>query len=139
MAEVIGLVVGLASFGVQFLEGTKKLNALCRMIKDSPTELRDTVEGIEIMSEIVSMMAPRSSQPPAESAVLARSRNLCQKALDKLAALMDALQQRCQSNKARGVVSVVLKKDSMTELIARLEQCKALLQLYHQLYMGARV
>ncbi|KAK4508290.1 hypothetical protein PRZ48_002028 [Zasmidium cellare] len=139
MAEVVGLVVGLASFGVQLLESTKKLRTLCEDIKDAPVELQDTIEGIEIMSEIISLMAPIDGQPYAEGAVLARTIELCRKALDRLSAVTSDLQKRLQSSKkTRGRFSVVLKKDSMDRLVGRLEQCKGSLQLAHQLYMGAR-
>ncbi|KAF2158894.1 hypothetical protein M409DRAFT_61242 [Zasmidium cellare ATCC 36951] len=139
MAEVVGLVVGLASFGVQLIESTKKLKTLCEDIKNAPTELQDTIEEIEVMNEIISEMASLEDQPYAGAGALARSIGLCQKALDRLTAVTNDLQNRLgSSNKIRARFSVILKKDSMDRLIRRLEQCKGLLQLAHQVYMGAQ-
>lgn len=139
MAKVVGLVVGLASFSVQLVESTKKLKALCEDIRDAPVKLQDTIGGIEILSEIISLMAPVDGHPYDEGAVLARSMDLCRKALGRLSAVTNDLQIRLQSsNKIRGRLSVMFKKDSMDCMIARLDQCKGLLQLAHQLYMAAR-
>lgn len=53
MAEVVGLVVGVVSLGVQLAESVQKVKRFFNAVKDAPERLADIIEEIESLSEIL--------------------------------------------------------------------------------------
>jgi hypothetical protein len=53
MAETVGLVVGVVSFGVQLAESLQKVKHFCDTVKGAPERLADIIDEIESLSDIL--------------------------------------------------------------------------------------
>lgn len=61
MAEMVGLVVGVVSLGVQLAESLQKVKRFYDAMKEAPERLADIIDEIESLSDILTELEGSSS------------------------------------------------------------------------------
>ncbi|KAI5272524.1 hypothetical protein E4T47_04226 [Aureobasidium subglaciale] len=70
MAEVVGLVVGVAGFSLQIADGIKKLADFCQAVKDTPVELKDAIGDLKLLAEQYQVVDQQVNASPSRNVVL---------------------------------------------------------------------
>jgi len=138
MAEIVGLVVGVVSLGVQLAESTQKVKRFYNAVKDAPVRLADIIEEIESLSEILTEIeGGDTSGTTVVGPKLQRCVSTCRKAVDQFSTYADCLERRIKRHKLRGCTKFALKSESIEGVISRLESSKSNLVLAYMLYREA--
>lgn len=138
MAEVVGLVIGVVSLGVQLAESTQKVKGFYNAVKDAPGRLADIIDEIESLSDIlIELEGDRSSYDADVGPKMQHCVATCRKAVDKFAAYADGLQSRLKRHRLRGCTKFAMKSESIEGVISRLESSKSNLVLAYMLYREA--
>jgi len=135
MAEVVGLVVGVVSLGVQLAESTRKVRRFYNAVKDAPERLADTIDEIESLSEILTEMeGDRNSCNTVTGPKMQRCVATCREAVDRFSVYADHLERRMKRHRLRGSAKFALKSESIEGVVSRLESSKSNLVLAYMLY-----
>jgi hypothetical protein len=105
MAETVGLVVGVVSFGVQLAESLQKVKRFYNTVKYAPARLADIIDEIGSLSDILTEL----EQDPTSSGVdtgpaMQRCVAACRKAVDRFATCANSLESRMKRSKGLGSV-----------------------------------
>jgi hypothetical protein len=135
MAEVVGVVVGVVSLGVQLAESLQKVKRFYSTVRDAPERLADIIDEIGSLSDILSEL----EQDPTSSGVntgptMQRYVAACRKAVDRFSTFANSLESRMMPCKGRGSVKFAMKNESIESTIASLESSKSNLVLAYMLY-----
>jgi hypothetical protein len=138
MAETVGLVVGVVSFGVQLAESLQKVKRFYDTVKDAPERLADIIDEIGSLSDILTEL----EQDPTSSGVdtgpaMQRCVAACRKAVDRFATCANSLESRMKRSKGLGSVKFAMKNESIESVVASLESSKSNLVLAYMLYREA--
>jgi hypothetical protein len=138
MAEVVGVVVGVVSLGVQLAESLQKVKRFYDTVRDAPERLADIIDEIGSLSDILTEL----EQDPTSSGgstgpTMQRCVAACRKAVDRFSTLADSLESRMKRSKGRGSVRFAMKNESIEGVIASLEGSKSNLVLAYMLYREA--
>jgi hypothetical protein len=138
MAEVVGVVVGVVSLGVQLAESLQKVKRFYDTVRDAPARLADIIDEIGALSDILTELEqdPTSSGSSA-GPTMQRCVAACRKAVDRFSTLSDSLEGRMKRSKGRGSVRFAMKNESIESVIASLESSKSNLVLAYMLYREA--
>jgi hypothetical protein len=138
MAEVVGVIIGVVSLGVQLAESLQKVKLFYDTVRDAPARLADIIDEIGSLSDILAEL----EQDPTSSGVstgptMQRCVAACRKAVDRFSILADSLESRMKRSKGRGSVRFAMKNKSIESVIASLESSKSNLVLAYMLYREA--
>lgn len=138
MAEVVGLVIGVVSLGVQLAESVQKVKRFYDTVKDAPERLTDIIDEIESLSDILTEMeGDRTSYTAELGPKMQRCAATCRQAVDKFSTYADSLESRMKRHSRRGSVKFAMKSESIEGVISRLESSKSNLVLAYMLYREA--
>ena len=138
MAEAIGLVVGVVSFGVQLAESVQKVKRFYNSVKDAPDRLADIIDEIESLSDILTEMeGDRTSCTTELEPKMQQCVATCRRAVDKFSAYADSLESRMKRHGRRGSVKFATRSEDIEGVISRLESSKSNLVLAYMLYREA--
>lgn len=138
MAEVVGLVMGAVSLGVQLAESVQKVKRFYDAVKDAPERLADIVDEIESLSDILAEMeGDRTSHNTNVGPKMQRCVATCRKAVDSFTTYADGLETRMKRHSRRGSVRFAIKSESIEAVISRLESSKSNLVLAYMMYREA--
>lgn len=138
MAEAVGLVVGVVSFGVQLAESVQKVKRFYNAVKDAPDRLADIIDEIESLSDILTEMErDRASYATELGPKMQRCVATCRRAVDKFSTYADSLESRMKRHGRRGSVKFATKSEDIEGVISRLESSKSNLVLAYMLYREA--
>ncbi|KAK5452822.1 hypothetical protein LTS15_006970 [Exophiala xenobiotica] len=141
MAEILGVVAGgagLASLAVQLVECFHKLHDLHANIRDAPTEIRDILDEVDILGDVltgylgVSEGATRTCLVP--TVVQKQALDHCSKVLEILRNIADELETTMQTSRTRqwinwAKVGAAFKRKQLARLQTALERAKSTLTL----------
>jgi hypothetical protein len=138
MAEVVGVVVGVVSLGVQLAESLKKVKRFYDTVRDAPERLSNIIDEIKSLSDILTEL----EQDPTSSGgstgpTMQRCVAACRKAVDRFSTLADSLKSRMKRSKGCGSVRFAMKNESIEGVIVSLESSKSNLVLAYMLYREA--
>lgn len=138
MAEVVGVVVGVVSLGVQLAESVQKVKRFYNDVKDAPERLADVINGIESLSDfLIDLEGSHSSDGTGVSPNTQRCIAACRKAVDRFSTYVNGLESRLKRSKRRGSVKIALKSESIEGGTSRLESSKSNLVLAYVLFREA--
>ena len=138
MAEVVGLVVGVVSLGVQLAESVQKVKRFYNTVKDAPERLAGIIDEIESLSDILTEMeGDRASFTAELGPKMQRCVATCRHAVDKFSTYANSLESRIKRHSRRGSVKFAMKSESIEGVISQLESSKSNLVLAYMLYREA--
>ena len=138
MAEVVGLVVGVVSLGVQLAESVQKVKRFYNTVKDAPERLAGIIDEIESLSDILTEMeGDRASHTAELGPKVQRCVATCRHAVDKFSTYANSLESRMKRHCRRGSVKFAIKSESIEGVISQLESSKSNLVLAYMLYREA--
>lgn len=138
MAEVVGVVVGVVSLGVQLAESVQKVKRFYNDVKDAPERLADVIDEIESLSDIlIDLEGSHSLDGTGVSSNMQRCVAACRKAVERFSTYVNGLESRLKRSKRRGSVKIALKSENIEEVISRLESSKSNLVLAYMLFREA--
>jgi hypothetical protein len=138
MAETVGLVVGVVSFGVQLAESLQKVKRFYNTVKDAPERLEDIIDEIGSLSDILTDLEQDSiSSGTHTGPAMQRCITACRKAIDRFSTYANSLGSRMKRSKRVGSVKFAMKNESIESVIASLESSKSNLVLAYMLYREA--
>jgi len=131
MAEILAVVasgMSVASLSIQVASSVNKLKYFCDRVKDTPSEVHDTLDDIETLSividEIEAIARSGGHLPESLYAALLRSARRCLEASNALRSIVSEIEAALQKHKLRGAVKGALKKTKLDEIRQRLESAK---------------
>ena len=138
MAEVVGVVVGVVSLGVQLAESLQKVKRFYNTVRDAPERLADIIDEIGSLSDILTELEGDSASTDAYIAPnMQRCVAACRKAVDRFCTYANSLENRIKRCKGRGSLKFAMKNESMESVITSLESSKSNLVLAYMLYREA--
>lgn len=138
MAEMVGLVVGVVSLGVQLAESVQKVKRFYDAMKEAPERLADIIDEIESLSDILTELEGSSSTYATDlGPKMQRCVATCRKAVNKFSTYADSLENRLKRHGRRGSVKFASKSEDIEGVISRLESSKSNLVLAYMLYREA--
>jgi hypothetical protein len=144
MAEVVGLLasgVGIATLGYQILKSVYKLQQILTAIRDTPQGLKDILEEIAIVTNVLIQFSERPhpptigpNQPEARDQALLHCEKACKHLFSIVSEIEDGIRgPKCRSRWYSGVAALKAKK--IVDLVARLERTKSTLALAQLMYL----
>ncbi len=144
MAEIVGVVASGISIGTltaQITTSLIKLKSYWDQVRDAPEDIRDLIEGLEILAYTLAAAEDDQRLNPISSSIVGPTSmclNRCKKAAERLKDLADKIRADIEAgNRFRrkwGSTKVVLKKDQIDKYRAELGSTIALMSLSQQLY-----
>jgi len=146
MAEVIGVVASVITFGtvvVQITSSVNKLKDCWEQIRDAPEDLKWLIRDIELFSIILSEAESDWERGPVsfgvpKSASAEQSLKLCKEASEQLELLVREFQQDTSPSsrlkRSYAAVKMVLQKKKVEKYRLRLKNVVGLLMLSQQCY-----
>lgn len=138
MAEVVGVVVGVVSLGVQLAESLQKVKRFYNTVRDAPERLADIIDEIASLSDILRELEEDPTSNGANTGSnMQRCVAACRKAVDRFSNYANSLESRMKRCKGRGSIKLAMKNESVESVIASLESSKSNLVLAYMLYREA--
>ena len=138
MAEVVGVVVGVVSLGVQLAESLQKVKRFYDTMRGAPERLADIIDEIGSLSDILTELEQHpTSSGPNTGPTMQRCVAACRKAVDRFSTFADSLESRMKRSKRLGSVKFAMKNESVESVIASLESSKSNLVLAYMMYREA--
>lgn len=146
MAEVVGVVassIAIGTLAAQITSSIVKLKSYWDQVQGAPEDVRDLIEELDILANLLTDMEDDQRQNPVSSLILdstSKSRCLqhCKRGADQLKELTESLSVDLDSStrlkRKWASAKVVLKKDKVDRYRLKLERAIRLLSLSHQLY-----
>ncbi|TGO53322.1 hypothetical protein BOTNAR_0298g00060 [Botryotinia narcissicola] len=140
MAE-IGIIasgMGIASLGLQLMDGVRKLKQFWDEVKEAPEDIQYALEELEALSLVLSdIHTSNSNLPSIPSATVTRCLELCRRGTDILNTTVKDLNGAISKRRKIGSAKVVLKKDALDKFRNRLRDAQYMLMLSRQTYSDA--
>ncbi|KAF7901113.1 hypothetical protein EAF00_003334 [Botryotinia globosa] len=140
MAE-IGIIasgMGIASLGLQLMDGVRKLKEFWDEVKEAPEDIQYALEELEALSLVLSdIHTSNSNLPSIPSATVTRCLELCRRGTDILNTTVKDLNGAISKRRKIGSAKVVLKKDTLDKFRNRLRDAQYMLMLSRQTYSDA--
>jgi hypothetical protein len=135
MAEVLGIVasgISVAQIAGQLLGCIQQLRTLCRALRDTPGELREILDELEILGEVfysLGALETDSSQPG--HAALRASLTHCRTAASKLQVVVTRSSRALHGERIKPwhLMKAVLKREDIKDMKGQLEATKSSLHL----------
>ena len=138
MAEVVGVVVGVVSLGVQLAESLQKVKRFYDTMRGAPERLADIIDEIGSLSDILTELEQHpTSSGPNTGPTMQRCVAACRKAVDRFSTYANSLESRMERSKRLGSVKFAMKNESVESVIASLESSKSNLVLAYMMYREA--
>jgi len=138
MAEVVGVVVGVVSLGVQLAESLQKVKRFYDTVRDAPERLADTIDEIGSLSAILTELEKDSATNGADDVPsMQRCVATCRNAVDRFSTYANSLESRIKRCRGRGSIKFAMKSESIESVIVGLESSKSNLVLAYMLYREA--
>lgn len=138
MAEVVGVVVGVVSLGVQLAESLQKVKRFYDTMRGAPERLADIIDEIGSLSDILTELEQHpTSSGPNTGPTMQRCVAACRKAVDRFSTFADSLESRMKRSKRLGSVKFAMKNETVESVIASLESSKSNLVLAYMMYREA--
>ncbi|KAL2036086.1 hypothetical protein VTO58DRAFT_102004 [Aureobasidium pullulans] len=139
MAEIVGVVVGVASFSVQIADGVKKLAEFCQAVKDAPADLQITVHELENLAKIYlaieqQMNVETNPATLPSRMLLDQMLQSCRRSQQSLGDLINNIVAEINKQPTRGSIRAVLKKGTITRLQQNVQNAKDTLSLSYLVY-----
>ena len=146
MAEAVGLAasgIAIGTLAAQIASSVIKLKSFYDQVKDAPEDLRDLIEELEILQDVIADIEHDQEQNPISSLLLDSVSNskclqLCRRGASQLRELTNQLNGELEAQKGvrKKWVSgkVIFKKDKINKYKVRLEYAIRLLILSQQSY-----
>ena len=100
MAEVVGVVVGVVSLGVQLAESLQKVKRFYDTMRGAPERLADIIDEIGSLSDILTELEQHpTSSGPNTGPTMQRCVAACRKAVDRFSTFADSLESRMKRSK----------------------------------------
>ncbi|KAF7931719.1 uncharacterized protein EAE98_004455 [Botrytis deweyae] len=140
MAE-IGIIasgMGVASLGLQLMDGVRKLKQFWDEVKEAPEDIQYALEELDALSLVLSdIHTSNSNLPSIPSATVTRCSELCRRGTDILNTIVKDLNVAISKRRKIGSAKVVLKKDTLDKFRNRLRDAQYMLMLSRQTYSDA--
>ncbi|KAF7900456.1 uncharacterized protein EAF01_007758 [Botrytis porri] len=140
MAE-IGIIasgMGVASMGLQLMDGIRKLKQFWDEVKEAPEDIQYTLEELDALSLVLSdMHITNSNLPSIPSATVTKCLELCRRGTNILNTTVNDLNRAISKRRKIGSAKVVLKKDTLDKFRNRLRDAQYMLILSQQTYSDA--
>ncbi|KAF7939477.1 hypothetical protein BELL_0060g00190 [Botrytis elliptica] len=140
MAE-IGIIasgMGVASLGLQLMDGVRKLKQFWDEVKEAPKDIQYALEELDALSLVLSdIHTSNSNLPSIPSATVTRCSELCRRGTDILNTIVKDLNVAISKRRKIGSAKVVLKKDTLDKFRNRLRDAQYMLMLSRQTYSDA--
>ncbi|TGO64904.1 hypothetical protein BCON_0005g01040 [Botryotinia convoluta] len=140
MAE-IGIIasgMGVASLGLQLMDGVRKLKQFWDEVKEAPEDIQYTLEELETLSLVLSdIHTSNLNLPWIPSATVTRCLELCRRGTDILNTTVKDMNGAISKRRKIGSAKVVLKKDTLEKFRNRLTDAQYVLMLSRQTYSDA--
>lgn len=138
MAEVVGVVVGVVSLGVQLAESLQKVKRFYDTMRGAPERLADIIDEIGSLSDILTELEQHpTSSGPNTGPTMQRCVDACRKAVDRFSTYANSLESRMKRSKRLGSVKFAMKNETVESVIASLESSKSNLVLAYMMYREA--
>ena len=138
MAEVVGVVVGVVSLGVQLAESLQKVKRFYDTMRGAPERLADIIDEIGSLSDILTELEQHPTSSGANAGpTMQRCVAACRKAVDRFSTFADSLEIRMKRSKRLGSVKFAMKNETVESVIASLESSKSNLVLAYMMYREA--
>jgi hypothetical protein len=138
MAEVVGVVVGVVSLGVQLAESLQKVKRFYDTMRGAPERLADIIDEIGSLSDILTELEQHpTSSGPNTGPTMQRCVAACRKAVDRFSTYANSLESRMKRSKRLGSVKFAMKNENVESVIASLESSKSNLVLAYMMYREA--
>jgi hypothetical protein len=135
MAEVVGVVVGVVSLGVQLAESLQKVKRFYATVKDAPERLADIIDEIGSLSDILTELEQHPTSSGANTGpAMQRCVAACRKAVDRFSTFANSLESRIKRSRGLGSVKFAMRNESIESVIASLESSKSNLVLAYMIY-----
>ena len=141
MAEVVGVIasaISIAGFAQQLAKSVVAIKRTLANVKHAPDELRETLEELASISDIMIGIRDEESinfVDGAPSTTLKQSLSLCQRATRRVCDLAEELEKGL--GRRRTKIKIVLKQETFGKMLNRLDRSKADLSLAYLLYSNA--
>ncbi|KAF5874449.1 uncharacterized protein Bfra_004457 [Botrytis fragariae] len=140
MAE-IGIIasgMGVASLGLQLMDGVRKLKQFWDEVKEAPEDIQYTLEELDALSLVLSdIHTSMSNLPSIPSATVTKCLELCRRGTDILNTTVKDLNGAISKRRKIGSAKVILKKDTLDKFRNRLRDAQYMLVLSRQTYSDA--
>ncbi|KAA8571835.1 hypothetical protein EYC84_001800 [Monilinia fructicola] len=140
MAEigVIASGMGVASLGLQLMDGIRKLKEFWDEVKNAPEDIQYAIGHLETLSSVLSDIHTENPDlPPIPSVTATKCLNLCQRGVDMLSMTVKDLNGAISKGRRIGGAKVVLRKDTLEKFRNRLRDAQYMLILARQTYSEA--
>ncbi|THY33665.1 hypothetical protein D6D00_00677 [Aureobasidium pullulans] len=139
MAEIVGVVVGVASLSVQIADGVKKLAEFCQAVKDAPADLQITVHELENLAKIYlaieqQMNVETNPATLPSRMLLDQMLQSCRRSQQSLGDLINNIVAEINKQPTRGSIRAVFKKGTITRLQQNVQNAKDTLSLSYLVY-----
>ncbi|KAF7944666.1 uncharacterized protein EAE97_005299 [Botrytis byssoidea] len=140
MAE-IGIIasgMGVASLGLQLMDGVRKLKQFWDEVKEASEDIQYALEELDALSLVLSdIHTSNSNLPSIPSATVTRCLELCRRGTDILNTTVKDLNGAISKRRKIGSAKVVLKQDTLDKFRNRLRDAQYMLMLSRQTYSDA--
>ncbi|THV53952.1 hypothetical protein BGAL_0038g00300 [Botrytis galanthina] len=140
MAE-IGIIasgMGVASLGLQLMDGVRKLKQFWDEVKEAPEDIQYALEELDALSLVLSdIHTSNSNLPSIASATVTKCLELCRRGTDILNTTVKDLNGAISKRRKIGSAKVVLKKDTLDKFRNRLRDAQYMLMLSRLTYSDA--
>lgn len=140
MAEIgaIASGMGIASLGLQLMDGIRKLKQFFDEVKDASEDMHYALEELEILGLTLSdIHTDNPSLPPIPAVTATKCLELCRRGTDMLSTIVKDLNGAISKRRMIGSTKVVLKKDTLEKFRNRLRDAQYMLILSRQTYSEA--
>ncbi|KAI5206350.1 hypothetical protein E4T39_02413 [Aureobasidium subglaciale] len=134
MAEVVGLVVGVAGFSLQIADGIKKLVDFCQAVKDTPTELEDAIGDLKLLAEQYELIDRQVNASPSRNVVIEGILERASRACNNLETLLAEMNIEVKRKRIPGSIKAALKKATIQRFEMRVERTLRTLHLAYTDY-----
>lgn len=129
--------IGTIASVLQLVELSLKLRRLCSEIRSAPSELKDLVEEVVVLSDMLHDVGSMETVNGAASAYGKPWRKCCrlfENSSTLMTKLVTDLEDQLKLHKITGNIRVWLKRDELSRYKERLERCKSTMNLALQVY-----
>ncbi|TGO38231.1 hypothetical protein BHYA_0079g00320 [Botrytis hyacinthi] len=135
---IIASGMGVASLGLQLMDGIRKLKQFWDEVKEAPEDIQYALEELETLSLVLSdIHISNSNLPSIPSATVTRCLELCRRGTDILNTIVKDLNGAISKRRKIDSAKVVLKKDVLDKFRNRLRDAQYMLLLSRQTYSDA--
>lgn len=136
MAEVFGIFTGaisVASLAIQIFDSIQQLREFCSSVRDAPEAISNVLEELEILGDtLLQIYQDQKLNRDSVDPSIRRSLTYVDRVAGELQSIMTDLAKGMDGSKKKqkwGAIRVAMKKNSVKDLLTRLERSKSLLSI----------